>query len=70
VPREVGALREVLTQETVGVLVGAALPWQNAWMESFNGRLRDEFLNSHRFDSLFEAQVLIAEKRLQREPSP
>jgi putative transposase len=37
--------------------------WQNAWIESFNGRLRDEFLNSHRFDSLLEAQVLIEMNR-------
>src|SRR3954466_9181728 len=34
-------------------------PWQNAWIESFNGRLRDELLNGWTFDSLFEAQVLI-----------
>ena len=30
-------------------------PWQNAWVESFNGRLRDELLNAWRFDSLLEA---------------
>jgi len=30
-------------------------PWQNAWIESFNGRLRDELLNAWRFDSLLEA---------------
>jgi len=34
-------------------------PWQNAWTESFNGRLRDELLNSWRFDSLREARVII-----------
>lgn len=34
-------------------------PWQNAWVESFNGRLRDELLNSWRFDSLLEARVII-----------
>jgi putative transposase len=34
-------------------------PWQNAWIESFNGRLRDELLNSWRFDSLREARVII-----------
>ena len=34
-------------------------PWQNAWIESFNGRLRDELLNSWRFDSLLEARVII-----------
>ena len=33
-------------------------PWQNAWIESFNGRLRDEHLNGQLFDSLLEAQVL------------
>ena len=34
-------------------------PWQNVWIESFNGRLRDELLNSWRFDSLLEARVII-----------
>jgi transposase InsO family protein len=34
-------------------------PWENGYIESFNGRLRDEFLNRERFDTLLEAQVLI-----------
>jgi putative transposase len=34
-------------------------PWQNAWIEFFNGRLRDELLNSWRFDSLLKAPVII-----------
>ena len=34
-------------------------PWQNAWVESFNGRFRDELLNLWQFDSLLEAQVII-----------
>ncbi|CAM3931985.1 IS3 family transposase [Mycolicibacterium frederiksbergense] len=38
-------------------------PWQNAWVESFNGRLRDELLNSWRFDSLLEARVIIEDWR-------
>jgi putative transposase len=38
-------------------------PWQNAWIESFNGRLRDELLNSWRFDSLLEARVIIDDWR-------
>jgi putative transposase len=46
------------------VFIDPGSPWQNAWIESFNGRLRDEFLNSHRFDSLLEAQVLIANWRI------
>ena len=38
-------------------------PWENAWIESFNGRLRDELLNSWRFDSLLEARVIIEDWR-------
>jgi Integrase core domain len=38
-------------------------PWQNAWIESFNGRLRDELLNAGRFDSLLEARVIIEDWR-------
>ena len=47
-------------------------PWQNAWIESFNGRLRDELLNSWRFDSLLEARVIIEDwrLRLQRQQTP
>lgn len=33
-------------------------PWQNGWIELFNARLRDEFLNGQPFDSLIEAKVL------------
>jgi Integrase core domain len=46
------------------VFIDPGLPWQYAWIESFNGRLRDEFLNGHRFDSLLEAQVLIEDWRI------
>ena len=35
--------------------------WQNAWLESFNGRLLDRFLNVQQFEALFEAQVVIEE---------
>jgi transposase InsO family protein len=34
-------------------------PWENGYIESFNGRLRDEFLNGEIFYTLLEAQVLI-----------
>lgn len=32
---------------------------ENAFIESFNGRLRDECLNVHQFTSLAEAQTII-----------
>jgi putative transposase len=34
-------------------------PWENGYNESFNGRLRDEFLNGEVFYTLKEAQVMI-----------
>ena len=35
-------------------------PMQNGFVESFNGRLRDECLNEHLFSSLRDARHLIA----------
>jgi putative transposase len=46
------------------VFIDPGSPWQNAWIESFNGRLRDEFLNGWQFDNLLEAQVLIEDWRI------
>ena len=34
-------------------------PWENGYIESFNGRLRDEFLNGEIFYKLREAEVLV-----------
>jgi putative transposase len=34
-------------------------PWQNAYVESFNGRLRDELLDVEQFSCLAEAVVVI-----------
>jgi len=34
-------------------------PWENGYIESFNGKLRDELLNPELFDTLLEAQVLV-----------
>ncbi len=34
-------------------------PWENGYIESFNGKLRDELLNREIFDTLYEAKVLI-----------
>jgi transposase InsO family protein len=40
-----------------------ASPWENGYVESFNGKLRDELLNGDVFNTLKEAQVLIEEWR-------
>jgi transposase InsO family protein len=34
-------------------------PWENGYVESFNGKLRDELLNGEIFTTLLEAKVLI-----------
>jgi transposase InsO family protein len=34
-------------------------PWENGYIESFNGKLRDELLDREVFDTLWEAQVLV-----------
>ncbi len=34
-------------------------PWENGYVESFNGKMRDELLNLERFDTLTEAKVLV-----------
>lgn len=34
-------------------------PWENGYVESFNGKLRDELLNGELFYTLWEARVVI-----------
>ena len=38
-------------------------PWENGYIESFNGKLRDELLNREIFTTLTEAKVLIEKWR-------
>ena len=38
-------------------------PWENGYIESFNGKLRDELLNREVFTTLIEAKILIEEWR-------
>jgi len=40
-------------------------PWENEYIESFNGKLRDELLNREIFTTLTEASILI--RRWRRE---
>jgi putative transposase len=38
-------------------------PWQNPWVESYGSRMRDELLAIEQFDTLLEAQILVADWR-------
>jgi len=40
-------------------------PWENGYVESFNGKLRDELLNREIFTTLTEARVLIEQWRME-----
>ena len=40
-------------------------PWENGYIESFNGKFRDELLNGEIFDTLHEAQVLIEQWKVE-----
>jgi len=54
-----------LKQASVGTLyIRKASPWENGYVESFNGKLRDELLNRELFLSLAEARYLLDEWRL------
>ena len=50
---------------TASSYIEPGAPWENPFVESFNGRLRDEFLAVEQFDSLIEAQVLIEDWRIE-----
>ena len=39
--------------------IEAGSPWENGYIESFNGKLRDELLDREVFDTLVEAKVLV-----------
>ena len=49
----------ILFQDAQTHHIDPASPWQNAYGESFNARLRDECLNLEEFTSVVEAQVIL-----------
>ena len=55
------AIRKWLARIGVKALfIEPGSPWENGYIESFNGKLRDELLNREIFTTLTEAKVLIA----------
>ena len=58
------ALREWLNHLDVKPLfIEPGSPWENGYVESFNGKMRDELLNREIFYTLREAQILISRWR-------
>jgi transposase InsO family protein len=53
------AVRDHRSDLDVGTrFIAPGAPWENGYVESFNGTLRDEFLNRELFGTLLEAKVL------------
>jgi transposase InsO family protein len=58
------AIRDWLNHLGVKTLfIEPGSPWENGYIESFNGKLRDELLNREIFTTLTEAKILIEEWR-------
>ena len=58
------AVRKWLSELGVKTLfIEPGSPWENGYIESFNGKMRDELLNREIFTTLDEAKVLINQWR-------
>ena len=54
------AIKKWLSEKNVQTLyIGPGSPWENGYIESFNGRLRDEDLHREIFHSVKEAKVIV-----------
>jgi putative transposase len=60
------ALRDWCRMSGTGTIyIEPGSPWENPWVESFNGRVRDECLNVEEFGTMFEAQVVVEAWRIE-----
>ena len=59
------AIKKWLKKKHVETLyIEPGSPWENGYIESFNGKLRDEILNRELFYSVKEAKVIVEDWRL------
>ncbi len=60
------AIRKWLRQKQIGTLhIAPGSPWENGYIESFNGKLRDDVLDREVFYSMKEAKVIVENWRLE-----
>jgi putative transposase len=60
------AIEKWLKRNNVETLhIAAGSPWENGYIESFNGKLRDDVLNREVFRSVKEAKVIVENWRLE-----
>ena len=59
-------IKKWLKEKHVGTLyIEPGSPWENGYIESFNGKFRDEILNREIFYSVKEAKVIVESWRLE-----
>jgi putative transposase len=59
------AIRKWLLEKQIGTLyIAPGSPWENGYIESFNGKLRDDVLDREVFYSIKEAKVIVENWRL------
>lgn len=57
-------IKDWLAENAIGIhYIDPASPWQNPFVESFNGTMRDECLNRELFEILLEAKVVLSDWR-------
>jgi putative transposase len=54
-----------LSKTTKTLYIEPGSPWENPYVESFNGRMRDELLNIEEFGSLTEARIVVEAWRME-----
>lgn len=60
------AIKKWLSEKHVDTLyIEPGSPWENGYIESFNGRFRDEVLNRELFYSVKEAKVIVEDWRME-----
>lgn len=58
------AIKSWLSASSIGTIyIEPGSPWENPYIESFNGKLRDECLNREIFTSVLEARVIVEDWR-------
>lgn len=58
------AIRNWLAENQCSTIhIAPGSPWENPYIESFNGKLREECLNRHEFANGWEARQIVAEYR-------
>ena len=61
-----GKIKKWLRKNHVETLyIGPGSPWENGYIESFNGKLRDDILDRELFYSVKEAKVIVEDWRLE-----